>query len=107
MGKISRAQRRKEYYKIYEQIYESPVQSISDISQNTGISRNTVAKYLQEMYTSGHIKSQLVKIIEDKFGKLHPVPYLSTHKSFQPHSLVDCSCDIPVINWREADKCYR
>ncbi len=53
MGKISRAQRRKEYYKIYEQIYESPIQPISDISQNTGISRNTATKYLQEMYIQG------------------------------------------------------
>ena len=52
MGKITQAQRAENYYKIYEQIYESPIQSISDISQNTGISRNTVTKYLQEMYTN-------------------------------------------------------
>jgi len=44
MGKITQAQRREKYYKIYEQIYESPIQSISDISQNTGISKNTATK---------------------------------------------------------------
>ncbi len=62
MGKITQAQRRKEYYKIYEQIYEDPVQSISDISQNTGISRNTVTKYLQEMYTNGVVVGPYIEM---------------------------------------------
>ena len=62
MGKISRAQRRKGYFKIYEQIYESPIQSITDISQNTGISRNTVAKYLQEMYAQGILFGPYIKM---------------------------------------------
>ena len=53
MGRKSQAQRRKEYYKIYEQIYEDPFMLVYEIAQNTGISRNTATKYLQEMYTSG------------------------------------------------------
>ena len=68
MGKITQTQRRKGHYQIYEQIYESPVQSISDISQNTGISRNTVAKYLQEMYTNGILVGPY---IEMKPAKTH------------------------------------
>ncbi|MBU7009849.1 MAG: winged helix-turn-helix domain-containing protein [Theionarchaea archaeon] len=51
MGKVTQNKRMKNYYRIFEQIYESPLISITDISANTGLSRNTVAKYLKEMYT--------------------------------------------------------
>jgi len=53
MGKISQDKRLESYYRIFEQIYENPVISIYDISQNTRLSRNTVAKYLEEMYANG------------------------------------------------------
>ncbi len=53
MGRKSQAQRRKGYYKIYEQIYKDPFMLVYEIAQNIGLSRNTVTKYLQEMYTSG------------------------------------------------------
>jgi len=52
MDKISRMKRRS-YHKIYEQIYQGPRISIIDITQNTGLSRNTVRRYLQEMYSQG------------------------------------------------------
>ena len=45
--------RRKSYHKIYEQIYQDPRISLIDITQNTGLSRNTVSRYLQEMYSRG------------------------------------------------------
>jgi len=50
MGKITKTKRLKSYYKIYEQIYKDPLIYIAEISDNTGVSRNAVAKYLQEMY---------------------------------------------------------
>jgi DNA-binding Lrp family transcriptional regulator len=55
MGNISRMKRLKKYYKIFEQVYGSPLMSIYDIAQNTGISRNTVSKYVKEMYAQGII----------------------------------------------------
>ncbi|MBU7013086.1 MAG: winged helix-turn-helix transcriptional regulator [Theionarchaea archaeon] len=52
MDKISQM-KRKSYHKIYEQIYQDPRISLIDITQNTGLSRNTVSRYLQEMYSRG------------------------------------------------------
>jgi len=97
MGKITQAQRIKEYYKIYEQIYEDPIQSISDISQNTGISRNTVAKYLQEMYTSGILVGPYIEMKPARTYKEYvyllnfskPFSVLQGLKGF-PH-VIDCS----------------
>lgn len=53
MGKISHDKRKENYFKIFEQIFEEPTMSIYDISQNSGLSRNTIAKYLNEMYERG------------------------------------------------------
>lgn len=50
MRNVAQNKRMKDYYRIFEQIYERPLISITDISANTGLSRNTVAKYLKEMY---------------------------------------------------------
>jgi len=50
MGKISQETRLHNYYKIFEQIHEISTISINDIAENTGLSRNTVSKYLKEMY---------------------------------------------------------
>jgi DNA-binding Lrp family transcriptional regulator len=41
------------YHKIYSQIYDFPTISVSDIASHTGLSRNTVTRYLKEMYTKG------------------------------------------------------
>ena len=97
MGKIAPEKRMEYYYRIYEQIYESPIQSISDISQNTGISRNTVAKYLQEMYNNGMLAGPYLEMKPAKnyreyvyllnFDK--PFSVLQGLKGF-PH-VVDCS----------------
>jgi len=53
MGNVSWMKRLKKYYRIFEQMYEGPLVSIYDISQNTGISRNTVSHYVKEMYVQG------------------------------------------------------
>ena len=50
MGKITRRTKRKHYFKIFEQIFENPIISITGISENIRLTRNTVAKYLAEMY---------------------------------------------------------
>ena len=50
MGETSRPTRIEKYYTIYEQVYETPVISVYDLSLCTEISRNTVAKYIKEMY---------------------------------------------------------
>jgi len=97
MGKITQAQRRKEYYKIYEQIYEDPVQSIFDISQNTGISRNTVTKYMQEMYIRGILIGPYIEMKPAKdyreyvylLNFSNPFSVLPGLKGF-PH-VIDCS----------------
>lgn len=53
MGKISQMRRKRNYFKIFEQIYETPSMSIYDISQKAELSRNTVSKYMKEMYAQG------------------------------------------------------
>ena len=50
MGNISQIRKLEDYYTIFEQVYEEPGITIFDIAQNTGISRNTVAQYLKDMY---------------------------------------------------------
>jgi DNA-binding Lrp family transcriptional regulator len=50
MGKISLKTKLKWYYRIYEQIHVNPTMPTTDIGPNAGISRNTVAKYIKEMY---------------------------------------------------------
>ncbi|MBU7025561.1 MAG: winged helix-turn-helix transcriptional regulator [Theionarchaea archaeon] len=50
MGKISKKTRMKNYFKIFEQIYEFPTMSLNEIAATTELSRNTVSKYLKEMY---------------------------------------------------------
>ncbi len=97
MGKITPEKRMEYYYRIYEQIYESPIQSISDISQDTGISRNTVAKYLQEMYTNGILVGPYLEMKPAKnyreyvhlLNFSNPFSVLQGLKGF-PH-VVDCS----------------
>ena len=51
MGK-SRMKRLQSYYRIYEQLYANPVIPIGGIAENTGLSRNTVSKYLYDMYAN-------------------------------------------------------
>lgn len=40
----------KNFHRIFEQIYENPVISLLDLASTTRISRNTVSKYMKEMY---------------------------------------------------------
>jgi len=62
MGKITQNKRMRNYHKIFEQIYENPVMTIYDISVNTGLSRNTVAKYVKEMYKQGVIQGPHIRM---------------------------------------------
>ncbi|MBU7037828.1 MAG: helix-turn-helix domain-containing protein [Theionarchaea archaeon] len=40
-------------YRIYEQVYQDPLIPLYEIARNTGLSRNTVSKYLHEMQEQG------------------------------------------------------
>jgi DNA-binding Lrp family transcriptional regulator len=46
----TRTKKVRNYFKIFEEVYEDPTAHISDIAENTGLARNTVSKYLREMY---------------------------------------------------------
>ena len=50
MGKVSETTRKKNYFEIFEHIFETPSISIYDMSQIASLSRNTISKYLREMY---------------------------------------------------------
>jgi DNA-binding Lrp family transcriptional regulator len=50
MGGISLKTRLQGYYKIYEQIHANPTIPTKNIGPNVRISRNTVTKYIKEMY---------------------------------------------------------
>jgi hypothetical protein len=50
MGETSKTTKIKKYYTIYEQVYETPIISVYDLSLCTGISRNTVSGYIKQMY---------------------------------------------------------
>lgn len=45
----------KGYRSIYEQVYADPCITLYDIAESTGLSRNTVSKYLKEMYSNNII----------------------------------------------------
>ncbi|MBU7029154.1 MAG: hypothetical protein HXS48_19620 [Theionarchaea archaeon] len=62
MGKISQKERMKNYYRIFEQIYGDPVMSLYDIAANTELSRNTVSKYLREMYAKSIIRGPSLRM---------------------------------------------
>lgn len=49
-GNVSHSEKVHHYYRIFEQIHENPVMSLYDIAMDTHLSRNTVSKYLKEMY---------------------------------------------------------
>ncbi len=46
----ARLKRVKQYYALYEQIYKTPTVSLYDLAKTTKLSRNSVSKYLKEMY---------------------------------------------------------
>jgi hypothetical protein len=62
MGKISRRVRKKNYFSIFEQIFENPTMSIYDIALQAELSRNTVSKYLKEMYARGILIGPQIRI---------------------------------------------
>ena len=62
MGKVSNELKMKLYYKIYEQLYESPATCNVELSRRTNLCRNTVARYLNEMYASGILTSPFLSL---------------------------------------------
>lgn len=44
------------YHKIYEQLYENPLIPLYRITENTGISRSTVSRYVKAMYAHSIVK---------------------------------------------------
>jgi hypothetical protein len=62
MGKITSKKRLEYCYGIYEQIYHENTMSICEIAQNTGLSRNTVAKYLKKMYEKDMLQGPCLRI---------------------------------------------
>jgi hypothetical protein len=49
MGRLPQHIQREYYHRTYEEIYKKPTVTCNEIHQNTGISRNTVYKYLKNM----------------------------------------------------------
>jgi len=80
----------KDYHKIYEQVYENPGIPSYQITKNTGISRSTASRYLQEMYKLSIMKGPLIFIEPAENYKLyaaflefeHPVPTYLEFKGF-------------------------
>ena len=53
MGRIRPDEKKKSYYKLFEQIYKSPTMPLHEIEMGTGISRTTISKYMRDMYARG------------------------------------------------------
>lgn len=62
MGKSTHKTRMKDYYRIFDQIYENPTMSLLDIGAATELSRNTVSKYLRKMYANGIIMGPQIRM---------------------------------------------
>ncbi|MGD2251093.1 MAG: winged helix-turn-helix transcriptional regulator, partial [Candidatus Methanofastidiosia archaeon] len=62
MGKITKKRQLENCYKIYEQVYHENTMSIHEIAQNTGLSRNTVAKYLKKMYKKDILRGPYLRV---------------------------------------------
>ena len=52
--------RLEKYHTIYEQLYENPSATQSSIAQNTTTARNTVSRYLAEMYEHSMLKGPML-----------------------------------------------
>jgi predicted transcriptional regulator len=48
------------YFRIYEQIVDDPTAYIQKIAKNTKLARNTVSKYLGEMYKQDIMRGMLL-----------------------------------------------
>lgn len=81
------------YYTIYEHIYDNPKIPICEISEKTRLSRNTVSRYLKEMYDK--------TIIEGPSISLSPAPNYHEYASFleftRPFSAFENFCDFPHV----------
>jgi hypothetical protein len=62
MGRITRNGKTVDYHRIYSQVYDSPTISFFDIAVNARLSRNTVAKYLKEMYTKSMLLGPYIRM---------------------------------------------
>jgi DNA-binding Lrp family transcriptional regulator len=62
MARIPKDVRNGYYFEIFEQIHSNPIVPSYEIGQEIGISRNTVHKYLNEMYAQGIIKGPYIEV---------------------------------------------
>jgi DNA-binding Lrp family transcriptional regulator len=62
MARIPEDVRNGYYFEIFEQIRSNPTIASYEIGQNIGISRNTVHKYLKEMYAQGIIRGPYIEM---------------------------------------------
>ncbi len=85
MGGTTQEKRLENYYTLYEQIHGSPLISLHDMSLNIGLSRNTVSKYLKEMYTKGIIRGPYLRMKPASTYKEHVylVNFVNPLKAFR------------------------
>jgi hypothetical protein len=62
MARIPQTIRNEYHYEIFEQIRSNPAVPTYEIGQNIGISRNTVHKYLEEMYAQEIMKGPSIEL---------------------------------------------
>jgi hypothetical protein len=62
MSRVSQPKKIKDYYKIFEQVYQYPTTTVYNISQKITLARSTVTKYLQDMYTTHTIMGPQVRM---------------------------------------------
>jgi hypothetical protein len=64
VGSMEKTQNKKirNYFRIYEQIFDDSTICIRDIAKNTRLARNTVSKYLKEMYNRNIMKGPSISL---------------------------------------------
>jgi hypothetical protein len=98
MGRLPEHIQRGYYHRIYEEIFKNPTVTCSEIHQNTGISRNTVYKYLKNMYR--------YRIIRGPYLDMRPAPnyreYVYLMEFWDPMRVFDVLKEVPSIVYHAA-----
>jgi DNA-binding Lrp family transcriptional regulator len=98
MGRLLYNIQREYYHSIYEEIYKNPTVTCNEIHQNTGISRNTVYKYLKNMYR--------YKFIRGPYLDMRPAPnyreYVYLMEFWDPMRVFDVLKEVPSIVYHAA-----
>lgn len=92
MGKITKFTRLKNYYKLFEQLHTDYGIQIYKLAQKTGLSRNTVSKYLDRMYEKGIIIGPYLEMKSSEWYKEY-VYLMEFHHPNQAYTrLMDFPC---------------